>query len=62
MGLLVVSTDVGGAPEVLPSALVTFAKELGLNLTFQTIQRMPYFITFVSSVSTFYLTLVLFKI
>ena len=33
MGLLVVSTDVGGAPEVLPSALVTFAKELGLNLT-----------------------------
>ena len=31
MGLLVVSTDVGGAPEVLPSALVTFAKELGLR-------------------------------
>jgi len=26
MGLLVVSTDVGGAPEVLPSTLVTFAK------------------------------------
>jgi len=32
MGLLVVSTDVGGAPEVLPSTLVTFAKPEVENL------------------------------